>query len=462
MKYKTLREKISKEINRVKNHFLKTQKYHSKKSKLIEKTTDYTISCFMVIKNGLLFGYPFVESILSFISICDEFIIVEGYGDDGTYETLNKLGDNFPRIKIFRKHWPEKSKSGDAISEMTNYAMSLCKGNWFYYVQADEILHEKNTYAIATLPLKYKNYNSFSFPFLHLRYNFQEEQQSPSYAHAIRMIRNIPAIKSSHDWWTFEGKIQPNLQVQLPFPIFHCGYIFPDNLVIKIKHHSEKLYSDLQVYKKFVDEMQQKIREYEDKELWETTTSPYIDKLPSIINHLVGKRSYFIRQNLLWKGLNLEIGAGEKLNTQRQYLQIDVRHLFSIDIVGDAQNLPFKDNSFLEIKAHHIIEHFSKKKAENVLREWFRVLKIGGTLDISCPDLVEISKTYLKYYNSKDLSKCDEITSNIYGLQDYEKNTHHWSYNIESLKQLLSEIGFPFIKEQMPEDEHELKLKGFK
>lgn len=429
--------------------------------KSLENRTQ-NLSCFMVIKNGLLFGYPFVESILSFIPICDEFIVVEGCGEDGTYEVLLKLAKNFNNLKIFRKEWPNQSKSGSSIAEMTNYAMSLCKNNWLCCVQADEILHEKNIPIIAELPAKLKKYNSVSFPFLHLRYNFQEEQQNPAYTNAIRMVRNIPSIKSTHDGWTFAGKIAPCLNLKSPFSILHCGYIFPENLLLKIKHHAENLYADQQVYKKFVDEMQKKIYEYEEKKLWEVTTSLFFDKLPHIIKPLVGKRIYFVQQNLLWKGLKLEIGAGDKLNTQHQYLQLDVRYLSTVDVVSDTENLSFKDNSFIEIKSSHVIEHFSKEKAKNVLKEWYRVLRCGSVLNISCPDLVEISETYLKYFNDKNLTKCNEITSNIYGLQNYKENTHYWGYNKETLKLLLLEAGFTFIQEQTPEDKHELKLKAFK
>lgn len=50
------------------------------------------------------------------------------------------------------------------------------------------------------------------------------------------------------------------------------------------------------------------------------------------------------------------------------------------DIKCDVKDLPFEDNSVDEIVASHIIEHFDFREAQDVLKEWQRVLKRGGKL----------------------------------------------------------------------------------
>ena len=42
------------------------------------------ISGFMIVKDVLRQGYPFVEAIASALPICDEFLISDGYSTDGT------------------------------------------------------------------------------------------------------------------------------------------------------------------------------------------------------------------------------------------------------------------------------------------------------------------------------------------------------------------------------------------
>ncbi len=60
------------------------------------------ISCFMNVRNVLSQGYPFVQSILAALPICKEFVISDGYSNDGTFETLKALKDKYPKIDLVR------------------------------------------------------------------------------------------------------------------------------------------------------------------------------------------------------------------------------------------------------------------------------------------------------------------------------------------------------------------------
>lgn len=51
---------------------------------------------------------------------------------------------------------------------------------------------------------------------------------------------------------------------------------------------------------------------------------------------------------------------------------------------GDALNLPFKDGTLDFVHSSHLIEDFTDW--EQPLREWDRVLKVGGYLIIAVPD----------------------------------------------------------------------------
>lgn len=69
-----------------------------------------------------------------------------------------------------------------------------------------------------------------------------------------------------------------------------------------------------------------------------------------------------------------------------------------VDHVGDARDLKrFPDNTFEEIYASHIVEHFDYMgELENTLREWFRVLVPGGRIGISVPDLDILSRLFIQ------------------------------------------------------------------
>jgi hypothetical protein len=49
------------------------------------------ISGFMIVRNVISQGYPFLEAIASVLPICDEFLVSDGYSDDGTFEVLSEV-----------------------------------------------------------------------------------------------------------------------------------------------------------------------------------------------------------------------------------------------------------------------------------------------------------------------------------------------------------------------------------
>jgi SAM-dependent methyltransferase len=61
----------------------------------------------------------------------------------------------------------------------------------------------------------------------------------------------------------------------------------------------------------------------------------------------------------------------------------------------EAAPLNLPDNSIDEIRASHVLEHFSHRSLANVLREWVRCLKPGGLLKIAVPDFEVLARGYL-------------------------------------------------------------------
>jgi hypothetical protein len=84
----------------------------------------------------------------------------------------------------------------------------------------------------------------------------------------------------------------------------------------------------------------------------------------------------------------LDIGTGtsdciEKTPGFRVGLDINISHLLYRrtpgipKVVGDARQLPFRDNSVEVVTAAHFIHHFAPEDASSLLREWLRVSKRG-------------------------------------------------------------------------------------
>ncbi len=68
-----------------------------------------------------------------------------------------------------------------------------------------------------------------------------------------------------------------------------------------------------------------------------------------------------------------------------------------VNHVGDASDLArFADGTFAEVYASHVLEHFDyHEELAQVLREWRRVLRPGGTLYVSVPDLERLCHLYV-------------------------------------------------------------------
>ncbi|HEV8441089.1 MAG TPA: methyltransferase domain-containing protein, partial [Methylomirabilota bacterium] len=84
-------------------------------------------------------------------------------------------------------------------------------------------------------------------------------------------------------------------------------------------------------------------------------------------------------------GRMLEIGPGRKRNPGFETLNIVGG--YHVNYVLDARSkLPFKDETFELLYASHILEHIPWYQTDATLKEWTRVLRPGGKLQIWVPD----------------------------------------------------------------------------
>lgn len=111
-----------------------------------------------------------------------------------------------------------------------------------------------------------------------------------------------------------------------------------------------------------------------------------------------------------------------------------------MDYVTSADKLDmFEDDSVDLIYSCHILEHFGRHQIENVLKEWYRVLKIGGILRVAVPDFEKLVEVYLKTKNLK------LILGSLVGRQDYPENTHYLVFDYTYLSEVLTKVGFKNI-----------------
>lgn len=115
----------------------------------------------------------------------------------------------------------------------------------------------------------------------------------------------------------------------------------------------------------------------------------------------------------------------------KDFVNIDFDPSVNPDLVADATKLPYEDETVDEIYAGHLLEHFALN--EYVLKEWYRVLKTGGKITITVPD-VEKS---LKLYSEGELS-LDMLNQVVFGADDRDLQNHHQVFTKDIL---LSQMG---------------------
>jgi predicted SAM-dependent methyltransferase len=119
------------------------------------------------------------------------------------------------------------------------------------------------------------------------------------------------------------------------------------------------------------------------------------------------------------------------------FIHVDLMDFDHIDYKIPADKLDvFEDGSVDFIYACHILEHFKRKEVEDVLKEWFRVLKPGGVLRLSVPGFEEIVAIYQRYGDLK------LVLGPLVGGQTYLYNFHYMVFDFNLLSELLKKAGF--------------------
>lgn len=124
------------------------------------------------------------------------------------------------------------------------------------------------------------------------------------------------------------------------------------------------------------------------------------------------------------------MGSGS--SRKQDYVSVDLHT--DADIGLDlTRPLPWKDGEVDNIYSSHFIEHLSRKEWELASKEWQRVLKVGGTIEIRCPDIIKVCEKFL-------LEPTDPYRMmQLYGQQGHEGEFHKNGFTHVSLTESFPE-----------------------
>ena len=193
------------------------------------------ISGFTFIRNALKYDYPIVEAITSILPICDEFIVAVGKSEDETLQLIKNM--NSSKIKIVETVWDDNLREGGhLLAAETNKAFKQISkdSDWAFYIQGDEVIHEKYLPVIHQAMTDYKKdtrIEGLLFNYMHFYGSYDYIANSRKwYRNEVRIIRNDAKIYSFRDAQGFQKNGRPLKVKKVMAYVYHYGWVKPPEL----------------------------------------------------------------------------------------------------------------------------------------------------------------------------------------------------------------------------------------
>ena len=218
------------------------------------------ISGFTIIRNAVINDYPVVEAISSILPMVDEMIVSVGHGEDETEALIQSIHSD--KIKIVQSNWDMNlRKGGQVLAVETDKAMQHIspEADWAFYIQADEVVHEKYHAAILDAAQKNKDNKQVEgllFKYLHFYGTYDYTGDSRKWYHReVRVIRNDKNITAFKDAQGFR-KNGNKLSVKLVDAyIYHYGWVkSPQQMFEKQKNVSRFWHENEEAWRKIQKE----------------------------------------------------------------------------------------------------------------------------------------------------------------------------------------------------------------
>jgi hypothetical protein len=195
-----------------------------------------------IIKNAVKNDYPVVEAITSILPMVDEMIVSIDRGEDDTDKLIKSIQSD--KIKIVYSTWNMGLRQGGRV-----YAVETDKAiahvspdtDWIFYIQADEVIHEKYYSLINEAAKKYcsnKKVQGLLFKYLHFYATYDYVGDSRKwYNYEVRMIKNDRQITSYKDAQGFRIRNKKLQTVLIDAEVYHYGWVkSPEQMMKKQKN----------------------------------------------------------------------------------------------------------------------------------------------------------------------------------------------------------------------------------
>lgn len=207
------------------------------------------VSGFTFIRNAIKYDYPIVEAIQSILPLCDEVVVAVGNSED---ETLALIQNIDPKIRVIETIWDDNLREGGrtlALETDKAYAAISEDSDWAFYIQGDEVLHERYFPVIKEAMLAYKDdqkVDGLLFNYKHFYGSYDYIGTSISwYPDEIRIVRKRKDIYSYRDAQGFRKGDDEKLSVKrIPAWMYHYGWVKPPEKMQLKQESFHKMWHD--------------------------------------------------------------------------------------------------------------------------------------------------------------------------------------------------------------------------
>ena len=208
------------------------------------------VSGFTIVRNAIRFDYPIVEAIKSILPLCDEVVVAVGKSEDETLQLIKSINDS--KIKIIETIWDDSLREGGKVlAAETNKAYDAIseKADWCFYIQGDEVMHEKHLPTIKSEMEKWKDdtrVEGLLFKYTHFygSYDFVGDSRK-WYREEIRIVRKKKEIRSYKDAQGFRKSDNSKLVVQpINAFVYHYGWVKPPAAMQAKQESFHKMWHD--------------------------------------------------------------------------------------------------------------------------------------------------------------------------------------------------------------------------
>ena len=130
------------------------------------------------------------------------------------------------------------------------------------------------------------------------------------------------------------------------------------------------------------------------------------------------------------------------LDKREGFFNIDINASGNPDLVCDVTNLQSLPSAYFEYAiAKDVLEHIQRLKIRNTLKEWNRILKIGGVLELQVPNVIGLLTLLTKKENRSPIMQ-EKLLQCLFGTQGYVGDFHYFGFTDVLIKSFLESTGF--------------------